>query len=271
MLYAPVLMRISQIQRRADYVKPKALLDVRVRRALAHAFDTPGVIDGLTGGRGVLTYTLSSPRASYYPVIDRAITKYQYDPGAAQRLLEEAGLVRGADGLYASPSGESAQLQVWTTGGAYEPENRAFVDSLRRVGIDALPETLTPARLQDAEGRALMPGLFTGGAGSDRFTDYSLKSIPKGENRWTGNNRGGWDSPDYERFYQAFNTTLDPNQRAQALSQMEKALTEDVGAIPHYFDVVVTAFTSQLQGPVARQTPDAVVGQSNIYTWQWKG
>lgn len=270
--YAPVLIRLSQIQRRPAYAQPQALLDVRVRRALAHAFDTPGVIDGLTAGRGVLTYTLTSPRVSYYPVIERAISKYEYDPKAAQRLLEEAGMVRGSAGLYTSPGGEPFEVKVWTTGGAYERENRVWVDGLRRVGIDAVPQTLGPALLNDPETRALSPGLFTGGApsGPERYRDFSINSIPKPQNRWQGSNRGGWESPDYERFYQAYNTTLDPDQRAQHLAQMEKALTDDVGTIPHYFTLVVTAFSASLKGPLMRQTPDAVTGQSNLYAWEWK-
>ncbi len=268
--YAQVLFRVSQIQLRPDYAKPKALLDVRVRRALAQSFDTPGVIAGLTGGRGLLTYTLSSPKAPYYPLIDRAITKNVFDPRAAQALFEEAGLTKGADGFYQGPGGEPFQLVVWTTGGAYEQENRVFVDGLRRTGIDATPQTLGLALLNDPEARAHSPGVFTGGAGSDRYTDYSTRSIPSAENHWVGNNRGGWDNSDYERFYQGFNSALDRDERVQQLAQMEKTLTEEVGSIPHYFTLVITAFSSDLQGPLMRQTPDAVTGQSNVYTWEWK-
>ena len=38
---------------------------------------------------------------------------------------------------------------------------------------------------------------------------------------------------------------------------MEHLLNEDVGAIPHYFTVVVTANVSNLRGPVARMTPSS--------------
>jgi ABC-type transport system substrate-binding protein len=248
------------------------LLDVRVRRAVAQSFDTPGVIDGLTGGRGLLTYTMSSPRAPYYPVIERAITKNEYDPRASARLFEEAGLARAADGFYRSASGEPFQLDVWTTGGSFSQENRVWVDGLRRNGIEATPQTLGPALLADAQARALTPGMFTAGAGAaaERYRDLSIKSIPKADNRWTGNNRGGWESPDYERFYQAYNTALDRDNRIQQLAQMEKTVSADVGSIPHYFTLVITAFSSDLVGPAMRQTPDAANGQSNVFTWEWK-
>src|SRR5204863_333879 len=160
------------------------------------------------------------------------------------------------------------QLDVWTTGGSFSQENRVYVDGLRRNGIEAAPQTLGPALLADAQARALTPGMFTAGAGAaaERFRDLSIKSIPRAENRWTGNNRGGWESPDYERFYQAYNTALNRDDRTQQLVQMEKAVTDDVGSIPHYFTLVITAFGSDLQGPLMRQTPDAANGQSNVFT-----
>lgn len=241
-----------------------------MRRALAHGFDVPGALEVFTGGRGVIAHTLTSPYAGYYPAIERSITKYPYDPRATQRLLEEAGHVRGADGFFTA-SGERLQVEVWNTGGAvFERENRIFVDSLRQAGVEAIAQTLGPALLNDPQARALIPGLFTGGAGSDRLGDYGLATIPRPENRWQGNNRGAWVSPEYDRLLQAYNATLDPNDRIQQLTSMERLLNEDVGAIFHYFTVVVTAHVEALHGPVARTTPDAPVGIQHVHTWEWR-
>jgi peptide/nickel transport system substrate-binding protein len=242
-----------------------------VRRALAHGFDVPGALDVFTRPHGVATYTLTSPRVDYYPAIERVTSKRPYDPAILQRLLEEAGFARGSDGFYVSPAGERLQLDLWTTGGAvFERENRIFADSLRQAGVDASPQTMTPARLRDAEARALTPGLFTGGAGSDRLSEYSLEAIPRPENRWQGNNRGGWESAEYERVWQAYNGTLDQNERIQQIAQMEHVLNDQVGTIPHYFTVVVTAHSSELKGPVARMTPDAPLGIYQTWTWEWR-
>ncbi len=139
----------------------------------------------------------------------------------------------------------------------FERENTILTDSLRQAGIDATSQTLGPALLRDAEARALTAGLFTGGAGSDRLSEYSSQAIPRPENRFQGNNRGGWDNPEYERLWQAYNSTLGQPERVQQIAQMEHLLNEDVGAIPHYFTVVVTANVSNLSRPVARMTPDA--------------
>jgi len=271
--FAPVLIRLSQVQQRPEYAKPKALLDVRVRRALAHAFDVPGALEVFTGGRGVATWTMSSPRAEYYPTIERVITKRPYDPAQTQKSLTDAGYTRGSDGFYVSSTGERLEVEIWNTGGAvFERENRVFADSLRQAGIDASPQTLGPARLRDAEFRALIPGLFTGGAGAleQRLGQHGMQTIPRPENRWQGNNRGGWESPEFERLWQAWNASLDRSERLQQLAGMERALNEDVGTIPHYFTTVVTAHSANVKGPVARMTPDAPLSIYNIWTWEWR-
>lgn len=268
--YAPVLIRLTQIQHRPEYVSPKALMDVRVRRALAHAFDVPGALEVFTGPHGVATSTLTSPRIDYYPVVESVITKRPYSPRTAQRLLEEAGFTRGGDGFYVSPSGERLAFDLWTTGGAvFERENRIFADSLRQAGVDVTPQALGPARLRDAEFRALIPSMFTGGAGSDRLADYSIDAIPRPENRWNGNNRGGWENAEYDRLWKAYNATLERSERIQQIAGMERVLNEEVGTIPHYFTVVVTAHTGNLKGPVARMTPDAPLGIHYTWTWEW--
>ena len=50
---------------------------------------------------------------------------------------------------------------------------------------------------------------------------------------------------------------------------MERILNDDVGAIPHYFTVVVTGNVSNLRGPVARMTPDAPLAIQKSWMWEW--
>lgn len=270
--FAPVLIRLTQVQQRPEYAKPKALVDARVRRALAHGFDVPGALEVFTGGRGDPTWGLVSPRTDYYPAVERAITKRPYDPRTMQRLLEEAGFTRGSDGFHVSSAGERLEVELWNTGGAvFERENRIFADSLRQAGVDTIAKNLGPALLADPQARALVPGMFTGGAGDirQRLAQHSLVEIPRPENRWQGNNRGGWRSEEFDRVWQAYNGTLEQSERIQQIVQMERILNDDVGTIPHYFTVVITAHGSALKGPVARMTPDAPLGIQYVHTWEW--
>jgi hypothetical protein len=51
---------------------------------------------------------------------------------------------------------------------------------------------------------------------------------------------------------------------------MERVFTEDVGAIPLFFDAIVTAHSGNLEGPVARETPDSAQDYRNIQLWRWR-
>ncbi len=60
-LYSPVTFRVTRIQSRPEAVSPRALLDVRVRRALAHSMDSAGTFEAISGGRGLLMASLTPP------------------------------------------------------------------------------------------------------------------------------------------------------------------------------------------------------------------
>ena len=99
---------------------------------------------------------------------------------------------------------------------------------------------------------------------------YLAEALPAlNTDSWQGNNRGGWDNADYERLWQAYNSTLAEVERMQQIVQMERLLNADVGAMPHYFTVVVTAHGSSLRGPVAPMTPDAPLAIQKSWLWEW--
>lgn len=270
-LYSPVTFRITQIQHRPEVATPRALSDVRVRRALAHGMDSPGAFEASTAGRGLLMYCLTPPTKDYYPTVEQAIAKYPYDPRSGGRLLEEVGLVKGGDGFYAASAGEPFRIEVAADGGSvFERENAILVDGLRRAGIDAVSRIVPVAQLGDNQARALLPGLSTGGLGTPRFDKFSISAVARPENRWQGANRSGWANAEFDRVWQAYGRTLDLSERVQQVVQMEKVFTEDVGAMPHYFSPAATAHVAALEGPVTALSPDAGRGVLKVWEWRWR-
>jgi peptide/nickel transport system substrate-binding protein len=269
-LYAPITMRPTGVQMRPEFANPRALLDVRVRKALAHGLNIPVAIETTTGGRGLLSYSLTSPKVDYYPAIEPSVEKHPYDPRAMARLLEEAGMVRGADGFYAMANGEPFRPEVATDGGqSNERENIIWVDDLRKNGVDASAKVIPVAQLRDPQARAQLPGLQTGGIGSKALSQMTSAATPRVENRWSGNNRGGWSNAEFDRTYQAFTTTLERSERVAQVAKMEKILSEEVGIIPTYFTIVANAHVAALKGPMMRTTPDSGQGILHIERWEW--
>src|SRR5206468_11588874 len=94
------------IQFRADYQKTPALLDLRVRRALAHAIDKQALLDALFEGQGTIADSAISPEDSYFPEVEPVITRYPYDTRRTEALMNEAGFFKDAEGFYGSVAGE---------------------------------------------------------------------------------------------------------------------------------------------------------------------
>src|SRR5207247_5873950 len=74
--YRPQLPRFVQVQHRAEYARPQAVRDVRVRRALDYAIDKNTNNESLFNGKAITTDTLIYPSVSYYALIDQAAKKY---------------------------------------------------------------------------------------------------------------------------------------------------------------------------------------------------
>src|SRR5206468_3265120 len=100
--FTVVSLTAVQAQMRPEVANPQAIRDVRVRRAFAHAVDKQTFADTIYGGELKVMDSLFDPTTEYYPVIDRAITKYPYDLRATERLLGELGYVKGSDGFFTS-------------------------------------------------------------------------------------------------------------------------------------------------------------------------
>src|SRR5205814_3555125 len=92
-------------QFRPDIVSPSALLDVRVRKALAHGIDKTVFNDVVSVGHGTILNSIFLPTAPGYATIDAETSKYPLDLAASERLMNAAGFTRAPDGLFANADG----------------------------------------------------------------------------------------------------------------------------------------------------------------------
>ncbi|MPZ13010.1 MAG: hypothetical protein GEU73_01055 [Chloroflexi bacterium] len=268
--YAPALLRLTAIQHRADAASPRALADPRIRRALAYGIDNQAAVDVTTGGRGLATYTVTSPRSPMFKAVEAAIPSRRYDPRMVQQLFEEAGFSKGPQGFFVGPGGEPFRVEYATDGGpSPERENSIYVDSLRQAGVDAFSYVIPIVQLRDLQARSLRPGLSNGAIGAKALGFFISAEVPRPENRWAGNNRGGWSNPEYDRLWQTFDTALEPRDRERSTAEMERLLYDDTAVIPNMFTVVVNARAATLKGPKLRTTPESANGILDVHTWEW--
>ncbi len=269
-LYSPTQRRLGLIQMRPEYQQPKALADVRVRYAVAHGMDDQTRVDVLDGGKGRVAYTMASPGLPYYPELEQAVLKHPYDPRRAQELMAEAGWTRGADGFFVDAAGNRFTIEVASSaGGKNEQEASIYVDSLRRVGFDAVQYITPVAMVDDNESRVTRGGLSLRGAGQE-YQNYISSAIPSPENRWRGNNRPGWSNPDYDRMFAQLERTFPMGERIGLMAQLERLISVDRAITMNSWESVVNTVAAGLQGVEVRMTPDASGAESWIHTWEWR-
>jgi peptide/nickel transport system substrate-binding protein len=260
----------SVVQFRPEYQKTRGLLDVRVRRALAHAIDRQAINEGVFDGQGFPVETFISPLLPYYAEVDRTITKYPLDLRRTADLMTEAGFVRDRDGLFASPSGERFKPDFWVTAGAqYERHQAIMVEAWKRAGIDTEPYALPLAAGRVNEVRATFPGLTQIGIGTGEdalVPNFISAQIGTAANGWKGSNRGGWNSPEIDRLVDAFTVTLDPAQRSGTVVAITKHLSEEVPAYPLYANISVRAQSAGLIGNLSEVV--STTPSWNVHEWE---
>src|SRR5207237_8997436 len=91
----------------------RAMSDLRVREALAHAIDRPALADVSTFGLGRVADAYVAPAEPFFEEVDRAVTKYTYDLNRAAALLDDDGWRQsGTAGPVTNAAGESFDITV---------------------------------------------------------------------------------------------------------------------------------------------------------------
>jgi peptide/nickel transport system substrate-binding protein len=270
-LYTPSSTRHLVFQFRPDVLTARALLDVRVRRALAHSLDKATLATALWEGEGAMLDSFFPPDAEYYPAIDRVITKYPYDLRATERLMAEAGFARGSDGVYVSPAeGRLAFDFRATVGQESETERSTGASGWRQAGFDVSESTLGVAQFADGQARASFEGISTNTQSAPELTmsaAFTTAQAARPENRWNGTNRGAWSNADYDRAVEAFNTVLDTAERTQQRANLARILSEEVPTIMLYYNLVTHPRLAALTWP-GNAGPLSTLGVGwNIHEW----
>jgi peptide/nickel transport system substrate-binding protein len=271
-LILPGLWRFVQIQLHPERMNPRALADVRVRRALASTLDRDAVNDGIFEGEAPPAFGPVPPNVDYYAEIERTVVKYPYDPRQAQQLMSEAGFTRGGDSAYTRTGEGPLSMELRVSAGSQNEAEQAIMASVwRSNGFGITEFAQSTALSQDPESRVQYPALRGSNTtpGEEALAVLGTAGTPRPENRWFGTNRGSWSNAEYDRLVEAFHTTVDRSQRVQQILQMLRILSEDVPSISLNFTPYAVAIAAGLNGPVPVGPENQV--NWNIHEWTYTG
>ena len=264
--------RATAFQLRSELATPRAILDQRVRKALAHTVDKQALNESVYHGQNLVSDFMISPLSKWGPALEPALLRYPYDLRRSEQLMNDVGFTKGADGVFTSLADGRFRAELKTaTSTDWEAEMTIMASDWRNAGFDIQDAVLPAALSIDPEARVTFPAMFTStsGFGEKTAASYTTAQIPRVENRWRGgSNRGGWSNPEYDRLLDAFGTTLEPSQRAAQVAQMGRIFSDELPVISLLFVGNPYVRVAALRGP-AVVAPEAPITW-NIHEWEFQ-
>ena len=242
-----------------------ALLDVEVRRAIAHGIDRPAVIEDLWFGLASPLETMSpSADPKWIPEIPEE-NQLAYDPDRANQILDEAGYMdTDSDGIREMPDGTNPLVirhAVNTDGDLAGSIGDLMVGWMEEIGIGVELEAYD----QDALFGVIVEGTYdTFFWGWVPFVDPDpmLSYFTEAE---IGNyNDANWFDPAYDALYTEQNQEVDPDRRVEIVHEMLTMFHDSAVYIPMYIAPDLQAYrTDTFEGWVQQPADIGPVMFSN--------
>jgi peptide/nickel transport system substrate-binding protein len=236
---------------------PAALADVRLRRALAHAFDRDSLNEVINRGVAPPPSGFLIPvGAPEFPQVKPFIQEYPYDTRRATQLIEEMGYTKSGD-TYHDASGKELSIDfLGSQGGAEEQAILFMADSWQRIGVKT-PTRILASNAIEAEARATRPA-FAIGSGTflmsqpRRLEWLHSRLIPTAADRWRNQNRTRYSNPELDAMIDKFFVTLQPQERIDIFKQVAKHFTENEIMIVAYHEVHAVLISNRVQNVTPR-------------------
>lgn len=203
------------------------LKDLKVRQAVAHAIDLKANLAVAWYGYGVVSPTPIAPVLKAFH--DPSIKPHAFDVALAEKLLDEAGQTRGADGK---------RFTLRLLYNPYNDGNRRSAEYIRsalaKVGINAV--------IENYEFAAYVRKVYT-----DRAFDIEVEQLGNTFDPTIGAQRGYWSknfkiglgfsnashyaNPEVDRLLEAAAVEIDPAKRRELFFAFQRQVDADLPAV----------------------------------------
>ena len=230
-------------------LKRPMFADVRVRKALAYATDTHGILTKLRHGIGDAAPADQSPVLSW--AYDPNVEKHDYDPAKARALLDEAGWKVGPDGIRVK-DGRRLQFnystQTEATGGI--AMQTLIMRDWHDIGVDAQAKNYPTSLFFENSATGIVQGghydvaafSWVGSTDPDDSQIYSADNMaPRGQNSLFWNDRRATDAMNDAL------ATVDRERRKKDYFVVQEELAGQVPTIVLYFAREPWVYNSDLK------------------------
>ena len=226
----------------------QAIRDTAVRVALQYAVDVPTICQTL-----LLTDCERATGMVNPPNAHPTLVPYPYDPELAERLLDEAGYPRGADGVRFSLG-----LEV-PNGRAYTDAALAIGQYLSDIGVqtDVDRQDFSSVFVPALIGKTAGPLFVIGSGGAIWNAQYDMADLraPDG-----ATNYASWTNPDWFAGWDRLGQTRDPAAQTAIVHEMLEVFYNDPPWLMLYFQPLYYGVSERIDWEPRRDARIVVMG-----------
>lgn len=252
-----------------------ALSDLTLRQAIVMGIDNDEIVDQGANGQAVAAGGYIPPRYEDFhwaPEGDEAIL--DFDPDAANEMLDDAGYDLGDDGVRVSPDGDRLELRMHVH--ADRPDNvqagQVIDERLADIGIEIDNQTVDPGILSDALYDAEYDLIFTGWTVNPDpdyvFSIHTCDGLPTEPGTMQGD--AYFCDEEYDELYEAQLGEFDERDtRAEYIHQLQEVLYEEaVVNVLTYPNIMEAYRTDQIADIQLEPTEGGNIwGQDGYWAW----
>ena len=235
------------------------LADYAVRRALSLAIDRQILVDAGYGSAGKVGCNVLPAPAIYASDANDECKTQNVDE--ANRILDEAGWVRGSDGVRAK-NGVRLSILYQTSTNSVRQGTQAFIKEMwKAIGVETELRNLSASVFFGGDPGSpdtyqkfyadieMYTNNFSGTDPETYMANWTCKQVSRRANTWGGGNMPRWCNPDYDALSAEMSTTADLDDRIRLAKAMNDMLMQDYAMIPLVHRGGVSAFSNVIEGP----------------------
>ncbi|GAC1651644.1 MAG: peptide ABC transporter substrate-binding protein [Mycobacterium sp.] len=235
--------------------------DLNVRKAFAMAVDRKTIAQQLYGDTGVASTNMVTAPADFASPNTAKLDVAQFDLAKANQLLDQAGWLKGADGMRAKNGTQMKVVFQTSVNDLRQKEQEIVKQSWQQLGVAVELKTVqasvffgSDAGNPDTDAHFYADvEMFTNGSEQPDQTNYlsnwTTQQIAQQSNQWRSNNYERFSNPEYDQSWQQLKAETDPVKRKDLVIKLNDLLVSDVVDIPLVArNSPVSGKSKQLQG-----------------------
>lgn len=222
-----------------------ALADPAVRLAIETAINRQDIVDIVLQGLATVGDTIVPPTLGGGFWHNPNIQRVEFNLEEANRILEEAGYIAGADGVRTKDDLRlEFRLQFPSDNTVYPRMADMIADWFNQVGMKVNPEAVDPDALVAATTPAGDYDLVLWGWGPDPDPDFILSVMTTDQFVDGGWSDSGYHNPEYDQMYLDQQLLVDDKERQAVIWKMQEMVYNDRPYIVLYYENLLQAYRS---------------------------